>query len=223
MTTVAVMQPYFVPYAGYFRLFEVADIVVMFDCVQFPRRGWVHRNRLPVASGDLAWLTLPIEKAPFEARISELRFQHDAQYKMKGAMGRFPILGKPPFPDAQLLHQIEHTSGDVTDYLCRLLQTTCCRLGLSGDLLRSSELDIDPQLRGEERVLAIVKHFGGRRYVNPPGGRELYHRDVFSDAGVELRFLPEYRGDLSSILARLLCEHPRNIANDIKSQSNIEI
>ena len=43
MTTVAVMQPYFMPYAGYFRLFAAADVFVLFDCVQFPRRGWVHR------------------------------------------------------------------------------------------------------------------------------------------------------------------------------------
>jgi hypothetical protein len=48
MATVAVMQPYFMPYAGYFRLFCAADVFVMFDCVQFRRRGWVHRNRFPL-------------------------------------------------------------------------------------------------------------------------------------------------------------------------------
>ena len=63
MTTIAVMQPYFVPHAGYFRLFAASDLFVVFDCVQFPRRGWVHRNRLPDAQGRARWLTLPLSKA----------------------------------------------------------------------------------------------------------------------------------------------------------------
>ena len=74
MTTVAVMQPYFMPYAGYFRLFAAADVFVLFDCVQFPRRGWVHRNRFATAAGHLDWLTLPLLKCPRETRIDELAF-----------------------------------------------------------------------------------------------------------------------------------------------------
>src|SRR5437016_2188558 len=62
--TVAIMQPYFLPYAGYFRLFAASDLFVIYDCVQFPRRGWVHRNRLTDARGLERWLTLPLEKAP---------------------------------------------------------------------------------------------------------------------------------------------------------------
>jgi hypothetical protein len=54
MTTVAVMQPYFLPYPGYFRLFAAADQVALFDCVQFPRRGWVHRSRRRCRLADLA-------------------------------------------------------------------------------------------------------------------------------------------------------------------------
>ena len=59
--TVAIMQPYFAPYAGYFRLLATTDLFVVYDCVQFPRRGWVHRNQLPDAAGKLDWLTLPLE------------------------------------------------------------------------------------------------------------------------------------------------------------------
>ena len=46
------MQPYFVPYAGYFRLFAASDLFVIYDCVQFPRRGWVHRNKMFAADGQ---------------------------------------------------------------------------------------------------------------------------------------------------------------------------
>src|SRR5215212_9434208 len=72
--TVAIMQPYFVPYAGYFRLFAASDLFVIYDCVQFPRRGWVHRNLLVDASGEARWLTLPIEKAAQNVLIRDLSF-----------------------------------------------------------------------------------------------------------------------------------------------------
>ena len=74
MTVVAVMQPYFMPYAGYFRLFAAADLVAIFDCVQFPRRGWVHRNRLPGRNGETQWLTLPLQKATTGTQINNLKF-----------------------------------------------------------------------------------------------------------------------------------------------------
>jgi hypothetical protein len=47
MSRIAVMQPYFFPYAGYFRLLQAADHFVLLDCVQFPRRGRVHRTQVP--------------------------------------------------------------------------------------------------------------------------------------------------------------------------------
>src|SRR3954469_8726601 len=84
--TIAVMQPYFIPYAGYFRLFAASDLFVIYDCVQFPRRGWVHRNKLADASGVERWLTLPIAKAPRDVRIHELRFSHDAREAMAERM-----------------------------------------------------------------------------------------------------------------------------------------
>ena len=71
----AVLQ---VPYAGYFRLFAAADVFVAFDCVQFPRRGWVHRNRFAASHGGLDWLTLPLRKCGRDTRIDELRFADDA-------------------------------------------------------------------------------------------------------------------------------------------------
>jgi len=78
MATVAIMQPYFNPYAGYFRLLAAADLFVNYDCVQFPRRGWVYRNRLPDSNGAAGWLTLPLEKAPRSATFGDLRFPADS-------------------------------------------------------------------------------------------------------------------------------------------------
>src|SRR5829696_928509 len=90
--TVAIMQPYFAPYAGYFRLFAAADLFVLYDCVQFPRRGWVHRNRLIDGMGREMWLTLRLARAPRDVPIKDLRFAPDAASALEQDLRRFPDL-----------------------------------------------------------------------------------------------------------------------------------
>lgn len=210
------MQPYFFAYAGYFRLFAAADVVVMFDCVQFPRRGWVHRNRFTLADGDQDWLTLPLVKADRSARIEQLRFPPDVRNRLIEAMHRFPVLEKAQRASHPLVtRMLDFPDDNAASYLCRLVHDVTDILGIGKRIVRSSCMDIDPALRGQERVLAIVKGLGGTRYVNPPGGRELYDQAGFSAAGVELRFLTPYQGSMDSILSRLLTESPQEIAQEI--------
>src|SRR5262245_8911697 len=89
--TVAIMQPYFLPYAGYFRLFAATDLFVIYDCVQFPRRGWVHRNRLVDHSGNERWLTLPLQPAPQTALIRDLRFPANVADLFAARLRAFPL------------------------------------------------------------------------------------------------------------------------------------
>src|SRR5436190_8297403 len=89
--TVAIMQPYFFPYAGYFRLFAASDLFVIYDCVQFPRRGWVHRNKLLDAAGNAEWLTLPLVPAPRDVLIRDLQFPPDAAAEFARRLRRFPL------------------------------------------------------------------------------------------------------------------------------------
>src|SRR3954468_7197414 len=89
--TIAIMQPCFIPDAGYFRLLPASDLFVVYDCVQFPRRGWVHRNKLVDRSGAARWLTLPLEKAPQEVAIRDLRFPADAAERLAERLQQFPL------------------------------------------------------------------------------------------------------------------------------------
>ncbi|NNM99025.1 MAG: hypothetical protein HKL91_04390 [Candidatus Eremiobacteraeota bacterium] len=220
MKTVAVIQPYFLPYAGYFRLFEAADCVVIFDCVQFPRRGWVHRNRFRLANGDFDWLTLPIERAERSALIASLHFASDARERMKEAIRRFPVLERARAEQNPALEMLFKMDDDaVSSYLVDLLHYFSDRLQIRFEPIISSALNIDPVLRGQERVIAIVEAVGGTRYVNPSGGRSLYDPARFSDSKIELRFLSEYSGDAGSILERILNEGPEAVASDIREQT----
>jgi hypothetical protein len=74
-------------------------------------------------------------------------------------------------------------------------------------------------VRGQDRILEIVRRVGARRYVNAPGGGGLYSQDAFAEAGVELRFLPEYRGPSASILARILAEDRDGLVAELAETS----
>jgi len=75
--------------------------------------------------------------------------------------------------------------------------------------LKSSDLEIDPALRGEARVIEICKLVGATGYVNPPGGERLYSSDNFKENGMTLTFIqpsvleekPTSEVDLSSVLS----------------------
>ncbi len=219
MTTIAVMQPYFAPYAGYFRLFAAADLFVVYDCVQFPRRGWVHRNRLADAQHNLRWLTLPVASCPRETAIFELQFRVDAAQRMRHQERRFPCLSRG-LP-AALQASFADLSGSPVDYICRLLRVISRLLGVERPIMRSSELELHPALRGEERVLEIVRRLGATRYINAPGGRALYSARAFAQSGVALSFLSDYHGAKTSILERLAMEPSAAVAREI--QHNLEL
>ncbi len=208
MTTIAVMQPYFFPYLGYFRLLASADIFVHFDCVQFPRRGYVHRNQMPKhppngTEQPKHWLTLPLAAQAQGVRIMDLAFAPDAAAEWRERLASFPWTSKARDPDQASLLQLVRSVGDnadVTDYLVGTLEFSARRLGLAPRMLRSSSLEIPDELRGQDRILEIVRRLGGTRYLNAPGGRDLYDAAEFERNGVELEFLPPFTGRTNSML-----------------------
>ena len=56
---IAIMQPTFLPWLGYFDLIDRIDLLVFLDSVQFERQSWQQRNRLKIG-GELQWLTVPV-------------------------------------------------------------------------------------------------------------------------------------------------------------------
>lgn len=215
------MQPYFIPYAGYFRLLLGADLFIVYDCVQFPRRGWLHRNRLPNREGKLQWLTLPLAKAPQSVAIKDLVFQPNAAATLGAEFGRFPLLTSTAGDPTGLRQALLALDNLPVDYIESLLALCASRLGLPWRSIRSSSLRIPAELTGQDRILAITAAVGARCYVNASGGRGLYDPARFAAAGVKLRFLSEYEGSYASILARLLEEPAVAIAAEISANMRL--
>ena len=57
----AIMQPYFFPYIGYFQLINAVDEFVIYDNIEFTKKGWINRNRILVNGKD-EFITLPLKK-----------------------------------------------------------------------------------------------------------------------------------------------------------------
>jgi WbqC-like protein family len=213
--TIAIMQPYFVPYAGYFRLFAATDLFVIYDCVQFPRRGWVHRNRLIDARGINRWLTLPLAKAPRDVLIRDLRFAPNAAELLAERLRPFHLAAED-FGVQEILVAMQDVSGRPAFYLERLLERIVRYLGFSWTVMRSSTLEIPAALRGQDRILEIARQLGATHYVNSPGGTALYDVSAFAEAGIQLQFLEPYPGPSCSILSRIIGEDRKELANDIR-------
>lgn len=219
--SVAIMQPYFAPYPGYFRLFAATEMFVIFDCVQFPRRGWVHRNQFRGSDGVLRTLTLPLRKGPQEMLIRDLEFAPGATSYMESQVRRFPALNDHIGVVSSFRKALLQANCAPVDYLENLLKMVCECLGLVFNTIRSSSLRLEPELRNQARIIEIMRRVGGHHYVNAPGGRELYEEASFVEAGLTLSFLPEYRGPQGSVLQRLFSEGVDAVARDVRSQTTL--
>jgi hypothetical protein len=203
---VAIMQPYFVPYLGYFQLIAAAGTFVVYDDVHYIQRGWINRNRV-LNQGNVHYVTIPLMKASQNKRICELSIAQTGQWQKKtlhtlrSAYGRAPHFSEV-FPICEAI--VACPAVGLVDFLEHSLSRLCSVLGIATRFVKSSELALQAphlaatdQLRGATRIAAFCKHLGATSYINPIGGTELYSSDDFLRDGMELLFLkstpPEYR------------------------------
>jgi hypothetical protein len=214
------MQPYFFPYAGYYRLFAAADIFVVLDCVQFPRRGWVHRNKLSNSNGDLQWLTMPLVKGDRDlTRICDLSFLDDAQHLFVEQIRRFSCLGNIESSEPELVKLLTNFSVSPVKYLVNSLEWAIDKLDLNRKIVLSSSLNIPPHFKAQDRILEIAKRMHATHYINAPGGRDLYDQNAFEASGISLEFLVDYSGSYVSVLERLLTESLSTVRAEITSNT----
>jgi len=186
----AIMQPYFLPYIGYWQLMRAVDVFVVYDNIQYTKKGWINRNRM-LLNGSDAMFSLPLKAdadgldvcdrslAPSFDRSKLLR-------QFEGAYRRAPYF-EETFP---LLQRIVRGEADnLSEYLRGSIEAMHDHLGLSTELRISSHVAIDHGLKGQDKVLALCSALGAETYVNPIGGTELYDKAVFAAHGVELQFI----------------------------------
>ncbi len=193
-----IMQPYFLPYIGYWQLMAHVDVFVVYDNIQYTKKGWINRNRY-LCNGSDKYFTIPLKKDSDFLNVDE-RYISDTfdceklKNQIKMAYAKAPYFVETykifekilAYEDRNLFNFLFNSIKEIKDYL--QIQT---------EIVVSSTLDIDFELKGKDKVQAICKALQAEQYVNPIGGLELYDKTEFANNGIELSFL---QSDLGQII-----------------------
>ena len=186
-----IMQPYLFPYIGYFQLLAAADRFVVYDDVQFIKGGWINRNRILVNSQP--WLfTVPLDQPSPNRLIGDIELRPAGQWQPKLLQTITQNYRHAPHFDEvfDLIQQIFAPEARTIADLVRIsLSKIVEYLQLSVQIVPSSAIYGNTQLKSQERVLDICRLEGADYYINATGGRTLYNGEVFKENGIDLRFI----------------------------------
>ena len=196
-STIAIMQPYFFPYLGYFSLIKHTDYWIVFDPVQYIRRGWMNRNRILAPekpNGGWQYISIPVKKASREALISDICINYDTQWKNKLLRQIEHYRKKAPFFSAVnslLIESLDTEKSTITSLNTHLLSSVCKYLSIPFNYAVYSEMNFPdvPVNQPGDWALNISKHLEVATYINPPGGEDIFPKDEWHVHGINLKFL----------------------------------
>jgi hypothetical protein len=186
----AIMQPYFFPYIGYYQLINAVDKFVLYDDVNYINRGWINRNNILV--GNKACLfTIPLKNASQNRLIRDIELSDNSwqgkflktleqAYKKAPQFNHvFPLIRKNLESEATHIYQLTSLS----------LITVAEYLGLSAEFVDSSSIYNNHHLKAQQRILDICIREKTTHYINSIGGMELYSKNSFEQSGIKLNFI----------------------------------
>lgn len=198
MTRVAVMQPTYLPWSGYFGLMQAVDVFIFLDSVQFAKRSWQQRNQIKTSKGA-QWLTVPVrnkgkrEQLIYEAEIdSTSNFVRTHRKTIESNYAK-----APSFKDLgpELLACIEQEQTLLADLNIGIIEHCRALLGIDTPLIRSSRLTG----RGTKADLlaSLCKEVGATEYISVLGSKDyLEESSAFEEIDVPVRYFnfrhPEY-------------------------------
>ena len=185
----AIMQPYFLPYIGYWQLMGAVDAFVVYDRIKYTKKGWINRNRM-LQNGDAATFSLPLASGSDQLMVCERELAPSFDRRKLLAQFEGCYRKAPQFETLRpwLQSVVLDPANNLFDYLWQSIVKTRHQLGLTTKLIVSSEVEHDESLKAQDKVLAICKALGATSYVNAIGGLELYEREAFAAEGIELQF-----------------------------------
>ena len=188
----AIMQPYFLPYIGYFQLMNSVDKFVIYDNIEYTKKGWINRNRI-LGNGADALISLPLKKDSDYLSVIE-RFLADSW-----AADRVSMLNRiresyrksPQFNEVFPLVErcLKFENHNLFHFIFNAIQEVKTYLGITTPLVVSSTVKADHSLKSEQKVLDICRVMGATTYINPIGGLDLYQKPNFNKHGIELSFI----------------------------------
>lgn len=186
------MQPYFFPYIGYFQLMNAVDKFVVYDNIQYTKNGWINRNRILQNDKDILF-TIPLKKDSDLLNVNqriladnstEIREKILRQIKHNYQKARY-FDSIYPFVEKCFLSK----ETNLFNYIFFSITQVAQLFDIKTEIIISSTIDINHDLKGREKVLGICNKMNCDNYINAVGGVDLYNKDVFSKNNFRLNFL----------------------------------
>ena len=186
----AIMQPYFLPYLGYFQLISAVDVFVVYDNIQYTKKGWINRNRLLRNGADHVF-TIPLKKDSDYLNVRDREISTDFRpdkllNQIIEAYRKAPHF-EAVYPLVKSIITFEERN--LFQYIENSIKEVCRQIGIFTPIVISSAINADHSLKSQERVIAISNAVGASEYINSIGGITLYNGAQFRAAGIELSFL----------------------------------
>jgi len=189
---VAIHQPNFFPWLGYFDKIRRADVFIFMDAVDYPRSGsggmgsWVNRVKLNI-QGEARWVTCPLKRMEMGNPISAAQIDDGQPWRAKLLKTLAANYGKAAhyreavtFLEPLILAKEERLSR-FNEAVIRMIAD---RLKIRARFVRQSELVFEG--RATELLVSLVKAVGGDAYLAGGGAGGYQEDQMFSAAGLDL-------------------------------------
>lgn len=211
--TIAIMQPYFMPYIGYFQAINAVDKYILYGNVNFEKKSWVNRNRLMQRNGVIEQMIVPIKKNSSSAFIKEIAIDYATDWQRRLLRSIQTNYGKAPYFEEtySLLTSIFSKEYEMlTELNTESIKAIARHLGITTEIVADNSQydDMEERLRKSDdayvefpymlktrpnrrtaRVIEMCKREESNHYINAIGGMELYCKEELAQYGIQLEFI----------------------------------
>lgn len=189
----AIMQPYFMPYIGYFQLIKIVDKFIFYDDVTFIKQGWINRNRILI-NNQAKMFSIPLSNASShvlikDVLISEIAYQKWRKSFLNSIVFSYKKAKNYSKINALIEKILEKKPETISELAIKSVVEVAQYLDLKTEFEICSDVYSNTYLSGQNRVLDICINEKAITYINPVGGMELYSKSVFQEKNIELFFI----------------------------------
>ena len=185
---VGIMQPYFLPYIGYFQLIKAIDKYVIADDMNYIKQGWINRNYM-LLNGQSFMFHLVVINASINKWINEIYVADDQSRLLKTIEVNYrkaPYF-KDVFPMIEGI--IRYEDKNLGRYVGNSIIKIAEYLRINTKFLYNSDHECNRSLKFQDRLISDCLLYGTKIYINAIGGMKLYDKEAFNKAGIEMFFL----------------------------------
>jgi hypothetical protein len=208
---IGIMQPYYLPYLGYFQLMKAVDTFVYYDDVTYIKQGWINRNNI-IINGQPHRFTLELQGASSFKKINEIQVGENREKLYKTISQAYK---KAPYfkqMDGTLYDIFHSGEQNLFNYILQTHYAIFNYLGISLSCIISSGIEKNNSLTGKDKVIDICKRLMATTYINAVGGQYLYDKVEFANNGIHLYFLRPHSGlPKTSIIDVMMNHDPEEI------------